>query len=63
MEIQEIVDNLEGMSVSNDAELVQVRLVKAQIQAMGVLEVQLERIADSLNNLGVEGIYTYAGPD
>ena len=55
MEISEIINNLEGMSVNNDTELTQVRLVKAQIQAMGVIEIQLYRIANALSSIVENG--------
>jgi acetolactate synthase regulatory subunit len=56
MEIQEIINNLEGMSVNNDAEITQVRLIKAQVQAIGILVNQLENIADELREIKEYGI-------
>ena len=56
--IQDIVNNLEGMSVTNDVELDHVRFVKAQVQAMGILTEQLKRIADALENINTQGIGT-----
>ena len=56
--IQDIVNNLEGMSVTNEVELDHVRLVKAQVQAMGIMTEQLKRIADALENINSNGIGT-----
>jgi len=55
---QDIVNNLEGMSVTNEVELDHVRLVKAQVQAMGIMTEQLKRIADALENINSNGIGT-----
>ena len=50
-DIDEIIGIIDGMSARTPMrmdELTQVRLVKAQIQAMGVIADALERIADTL---------------